>query len=159
MLMGVSPKTQRKSSDGWLLAIGAFKLLKAAALIVAGIGILRLLHRDVATVVMHWVEMLRLDPDNRYIHSAISRVFRVTPKQLKELSAGTFLYAGLYLTEGLGLLARKHWAEYLTTISTALFIPLEFYEMFHRFTWARLSFLLINIAIVWYLAARLMRRR
>lgn len=155
-------KTQRRSGgqrgDRWIVAIGLFKLCKALALLAAGIGILKLLHRDVASVVTHWVEQLRLDPDNQYIHRGLARIFRVTPKQLKELSVGTFIYAGLYLTEGVGLTMRKHWAEYLTTISTALFIPLEAYEMYKRFTWARLSFLLINVAIVWYLAARIKRR-
>ena len=106
----------------------------------------------------HWVEMMRMDPDNHYIHGALVRVFRVTPKQLKALSAGTFLYAGLFLTEGMGLLARKHWAEYLTVVSTALFIPLEVYEIWHRFTWVRVAILIINVLTVWYLAARLRRR-
>ena len=83
----------------------------------------------------------------------------MTPKQLRELSVGTFIYAGLYLTEGLGLVTRKHWAEYLTTLSTALFIPLEAYEMYRHFTWVRLVLLLVNAAIVCYLAARIKHRR
>jgi uncharacterized membrane protein (DUF2068 family) len=157
----VPSKTQRRSSahssDGWIIAIGLFKLCKTLALLLAGIGILKLMHRDVASVVTHWVEQLRLDPDNYYIHKGLARVFRVTPKQLKELSVGTFIYAGLYLTEGVGLVMRKHWAEYLTTISTALFIPLEVYELYHRYTWPRLGFLLVNVAIVWYLAVRIKR--
>jgi uncharacterized membrane protein (DUF2068 family) len=155
----VPGKTQNSSKDVWILLIGLFKLLKAAVLLMVGIGLLRLLHRDIATVATHWVERLRLDPDNSYIHSALTRIFRVTPKQLKELSVGTFIYAGLYLTEGIGLVARKHWAEYLTTISTALFIPLELYEMYKRFTGARAAMLAVNIAIVWYLAARIRHRR
>jgi uncharacterized membrane protein (DUF2068 family) len=40
-----------------------------------------------------------------------------------------------------------------------LFIPLEVYELAHRFTVIRLSVLLINVATVWYLAVRLKRRR
>lgn len=149
----------RSGGDAGLILIGLFKLLKATALLVAGIGILKLLHRDVASVVTTWLERLRIDADNYYIHRGLTRIFRITPKQLKDLSVGTFVYAGLYLTEGIGLVMRKHWAEYLTTISTALFIPLEVYEMYRRFTWARLSFLLINVAIVWYLAARIKRQR
>jgi uncharacterized membrane protein (DUF2068 family) len=152
-------KTQSKSSDAGIILIGLFKLMKATTLLVAGIGILKLLHHDVATVVTHWVERLRLDPDNYYIHRGLGRIFRVTPKQLRELSVGTFIYAGLYLTEGLGLVTRKHWAEYLTTLSTALFIPLEAYEMYRHFTWVRLVLLLVNAAIVCYLAARIKHRR
>ena len=51
---------------------------------------------------MHWAQVLRVDTDNRYIHGILVRIFRVTPKQLKELSVGTFIYAGLFLTEGFG---------------------------------------------------------
>ena len=71
-----------------------------------------------------------MDPDNRFIHRGLLRIFNITPKQLKDLSVGTFVYAGIFLTEGAGLVARKHWAEYaMTLISTGLFIPLEVYEI------------------------------
>ena len=152
-------KQKQKTNDIWIILIGLFKLVKVVSLVIVGIGAIRLLHRDVATSVTHWVEALRLDPDNQYIHRGLSRVFRITPKQLKELSVGTFIYAGLYLTEGIGLLMRKHWAEYFTTISTALFIPLEVYEMFHRFTWMKVWLIAVNVAIVWYLIARIRSRR
>ena len=148
----MASKTAR---DPWLTLIGLFKLAKAATLLIVAIGLLRLVHRDVAEATSRWVERFRLDPDNRYIHAGLSRVFRVTPKQLKELSAGSFLYASVFLTEGVGLLMRKHWAEYLTLISTGLFIPLEVYELARRFTPIRLGVLAINVAIVWYLAVRL----
>ena len=139
--------------------IGLFKLVKGLVLVIAAFGFHRLLHHDVEATVTHWVEMFRLDPDNRYIHGALVRVFRVTPAQLKALSAGTLLYAGLFLTEGIGLLKRRPWAEYLTVISTALFIPLEVYEIWRRFTWVRLGVLVVNVAIVGYLAARIKRRK
>jgi uncharacterized membrane protein (DUF2068 family) len=157
--MAYRKKVSQGSADLWLILIGIFKLIKAAALLIVAVGLLGLVHRDVATVTAHWVERFRLDPDNRHIHEALWRIFRVTPKQLRELSAGTFVYASIFLTEGIGLLLRKHWAEYVTLISTALFIPLEIYELTQRFTLPRLGIFLINAAIVWYLAQRLARRK
>jgi uncharacterized membrane protein (DUF2068 family) len=152
-------KPVKTSSDLWILLIGIFKLMKAAGLLIVGIGLLGLLHRDVVAVTTHWVERFRLDPDNRHIHAVLSRIFRITPKQLKALSVGTFVYASIFLTEGIGLLLRKHWAEYMTLISTGLFIPLELYELAQRFTPIRLLVLVLNIATVWYLAVRVQRRR
>lgn len=143
--------------DVWLFLIGIFKLTKAIGLLIVGLGLLRLLHRDVASVTEHWIEFLRVDPDNRFIHKALVRIFNVTPKQLKELSIGTFVYAGIFLTEGIGLLRRKHWAEYMTLISTGLFIPLEVYEIIHHFTPVKLVVTALNVAIVWYLAIRIKR--
>jgi len=147
-----------KKHDVWLFLIGVFKLFKGVSLLIAGFGLLRLLHRDVATVTQHWIEVLGVDPDNRFIHRALVRIFNVTPKQLKELSAGTFIYAAIFTTEGIGLVSRKHWAEYMTLISTGLFVPLEAYEIYHRFTMLKLGVTAINIAIVWYLAERVRRR-
>lgn len=142
-----------------ILAIGLFKLLKGLLLVITGIGALSLLHKDVAETVTHWVEVLRVDPDNQLIHGFLSRVFDITPKQLKEIGAGTFFYAALLLTEGVGLLMRKHWAEYFTVITTAALVPLEIYELLRRFTAVRAGVLAINVAIVVYLVWRIRERR
>jgi uncharacterized membrane protein (DUF2068 family) len=141
----------------WL--IGVFKLVKALLLIAVGIGALRFLHRDLAATVLHWADVLRVDQDNRYVHGILIRIFRVTPQQLRELSVGTFVYAGLFATEGMGLLLRKSWAEYFVTITTGLLIPLEVYELVRRFTLVKLAVVAVNVLIVWYLAARVRSRR
>jgi uncharacterized membrane protein (DUF2068 family) len=127
-------------------------------LVVVGIGAIKFLHKDLAATVTHWVQSLRIDPDNALVHRFMARIFRVTPKQLKELSVGTFLYAGLFATEGLGLLFRKRWAEYFTIITTGGLIPLEIYELSRHFTVAKIVVALVNILIVWYLVARVRSR-
>ena len=137
-----------------LVLIGLFKLCKALLLIAVGVGAIQFLHKDLASTAMHWVQVLRADPDNRFIHGILVRIFRITPKQLKELSVGTFIYAGLFATEGIGLLLRKRWAEYLTIVTTGALIPLEIYELARHFTPVKLAVTIINVLIVWYLAAR-----
>jgi uncharacterized membrane protein (DUF2068 family) len=153
-----SRRSQNSGSRG-LILIGWFKLVKALLLILVGIGALRLLHKDMTETVMHWVNVLRVDPDNRFIHRIIAKAFDVTPAKLKELSVGTFFYAGLLLTEAIGLLLRKHWAEYFTVITTAALLPLEVYELARHLTPAKLLVLAINIAIVVYLIMRLRTSR
>jgi uncharacterized membrane protein (DUF2068 family) len=156
----IKAKTSRTTSKaGGLIAIGIFKLAKALMLIAVGFGAIHFLRRDLSDSVMHWVEVLRVDPDNRYIHRLLAKIFAITPKQLKELSVGTFIYAAILGTEGVGLLMRKHWAEYFTIISTGLLIPLEVYEMVHRFTWVKVLVLAVNAAIVWYLIWQLQREK
>jgi uncharacterized membrane protein (DUF2068 family) len=150
--------SEKNGSTGIIL-IGLFKLLKAVLLIIVGIGALRLLHKDVADTVAHWIDVLRVDPDNRFIHRILAKVFAATPAQLKTLSVGTFFYAALLMTEGTGLLLRKHWAEYFTVVTTAALVPLEIYELVERFTMAKTIVLVVNVAIVWYLLIRLRRRR
>jgi uncharacterized membrane protein (DUF2068 family) len=141
-----------------IFLIGLFKLLKAALLIAIGIGAVKFLHKDLSGTILHWAQVLHVDQDNRYLHGILVRVFRVTPKQLKTLSVGTFIYAGLFLIEGVGLLLRKHWAEYFTIITTGAFIPLEIYELVRHFTITKVVVTVINVLIVWYLVARVRSR-
>ena len=153
----IAKVSAKRPSPAGLILIAVFKLLKGLALVAVGVGALKLLHRDVAESVAHWVNVLRVDPDNRYIHRILVKVLAVNPRQLREIGAGTFFYAALLLTEGVGLLLRKRWAEYFTVVTTALFIPLEIYEIARHATWMKLGVLAINVAIVWYLIRRLRR--
>ena len=159
MPRAATKKSKRRESATGLILIGLFKLVKALALIAVGIGALKYLHKDLAASVMRWVDVLRVDPDNRFIHPILTKVFSVTPKQLKEISAGTFFYAALLGIEGVGLLLRKHWAEYFTIITTGALLPLEVYELAKHVTMAKVIVLLINAAIVWYLIVRVRSRR
>jgi uncharacterized membrane protein (DUF2068 family) len=154
-----SKQSKGQESSGTLMLIAIFKLLKGILLVAVGIGALDLLHRDVADTVSHWVDMLRVDPDNHFVHGVLSRLLSVNPNQLKAVSAGTFTYAGLLLTEGIGLLLRKRWAEYFTIITTAGLMPLEVWEITKHVTAIKLVVLLINAAIVVYLVARVRRSR
>ena len=102
-----------------------FKLLKAASLVAVGIGAIKLLHKDLSSAVLHWAQALRVDPDNRYIHGTLVRIFRVTPKQSRELSVGTFIYAGLFFDRGRGIAAAEALGGIFHHHYTGLFIPLE----------------------------------
>ena len=152
-------KSRKQESATVLVLIALFKLVKALALIAVGIGALKYLHKDLAASVLHWVNVLRVDPDNRFIQPILAKVFSVTPRQLRELSAGTFFYAALLLIEGVGLLLRKHWAEYFTIITTGALLPLELYDLAKHVTMVKTIVLVINAAIVWYLVVRVRSRR
>lgn len=146
-----------KSHSRGLMLIAAFKLLKGFALILVGFGALHLLHKDVAAIADHWINAFRADPHNRFIHWLLAKLPLVNDKKLKELSAGTFIYAAIFLTEGTGLAFRKRWAEYFTIITTGSFLPLEVYEIIHHATVAKGVALVINIAVVIYLVRELRR--
>ena len=143
-----------RSSSFVLVLIGLFKLFKALLLVAIGFGAIHFLHHDAQATVMHWTRVLHVDPEGRFVHKVLVKVFNVTPKQLKELSVGIFFYAALFATEGIGLLLRKRWAEYFTIVTTSGLIPLEVYEMGRHFTVTRLVVTVVNILIVLYLVRR-----
>jgi uncharacterized membrane protein (DUF2068 family) len=134
-----------------LIWIGVFKLVKGLLLVIVATGILGFVHKDAEAIVEHWVTALRFDPDNGHITSFLQAIGFLTDKQLKELSGLTFVYAAMFLTEGIGLLMRKRWAEYFTVIATGSLIPVELYETFKHFTLLKLLLIFVNVGIVWFL--------
>jgi uncharacterized membrane protein (DUF2068 family) len=151
--------SRRPPGDGALRLIAAFKLFKGLLLVAVGVGALQLLHRDMADALASVVHHLHLRPENRYVGRLLAFVTGVDPRRLREISAGTFTYAALLLTEGIGLLLRQRWAEYFTVVVTSSFIPLELYEVWRHPTIPRLGVIVINAAIVWYLIRRLRHAR
>lgn len=141
--------------SGLIRLIAVFKLLKAASLIIVGIGILKLMHSDVATKLDHWVGMIGFDPGSSYVNRAIEKATNLSPHKFKEFSIGSFIYAGLFLTEGIGLWLQKRWAEWFTVIITSSLVPVEIYEIFHHLTVVKIIVLIINIAVVAYLVYRI----
>jgi uncharacterized membrane protein (DUF2068 family) len=152
----MASRSERGSRVLWL--IGAFKLFKGLVLFAVGIGALKLLNKNVAAEVYRWASALRADTGNRLIQHALVRMSILDEKKIKELSVGTFAYSALFLTEGTGLLLRKHWAEYFTIIVTSTFIPLEIYELIKRASFAKGAVLVVNVAIVVYLVMNLRRK-
>jgi uncharacterized membrane protein (DUF2068 family) len=143
-----------------LLAIAIFKLLKATALIGVGVAALAIARDSSAFFTLERVaDHLKLGPDNRLVDRALAAISGLSTAKLEELGLGTFVYAAVFLTEGVGLVLRRRWAEYLTTIVTASFIPFELYELSRGFSTLKLVGLCVNVAILVYLLTRLLAKR
>jgi uncharacterized membrane protein (DUF2068 family) len=142
--------------DAWLILIGIVKVLKAALLIAVGIGAIRLLDGNIADEVERWVRQLNVDAWNPFFQTFPAKVERMSPHKLSLVCAGAFAYAGLFLTEGVGLLLRKRWGEIFTIIITGSFLPFEIYHLVAKgFSVFKILLLLGNVAVVIYLIWRL----
>jgi uncharacterized membrane protein (DUF2068 family) len=151
----VTPRTATQSRILWLIA--SFKLFKGLALLALGLATIRLLHKDVSSEIERWADLIRVDPDNFYVHKVFEKLANLDDRKLRELGFGTFFYSALLLTEGTGLLLRKRWAEYFTIIATSSFIPLEIYEIVNRVTLGKIVLLAVNLAVVAYLVYEVRR--
>jgi uncharacterized membrane protein (DUF2068 family) len=149
-----------KPADNRLIRlIALFKLVKAALLIAVGFGALHLLHKDLASVLQHWIARLSLDPGNRFVDRGLQKVANLTPDKIKGLGIVSFIYAGLFLTEGIGLWLVKRWAEWFSVIITTSLIPVEIYEIYRHPSAIKCLVLIVNIAVVGYLLYRIRQER
>ena len=135
--------------------IALLKLLKGVLLIAVGVAALKLLHADIASLVESWVAVLGLDQNSRFVGRALSTAAALTPNRVRDLIVGSFLYGGLFLTEGIGLWLLKRWAMWFTVIITGSFLPLEIYELTRHPGAGKIGLLAVNLALVGYLIRRI----
>ena len=144
--------------DRWLVAIGASKLLEAALFVLLGLGVIRLAHREVVDELTRLIVALHRDPEGRFASLLLDKVALISPLRLKEISAAAFAHAGLDILEGVGLILRKIWAEFVTLVVSVLFLPLELFEIVRHVTWIRVGIMTVNVAVVVYLVFHVQMR-
>jgi uncharacterized membrane protein (DUF2068 family) len=135
--------------------IALFKLLKGVLLIAVGVAALKLLHANVASLVERWVALLGLEQNSRFVGRALSAAAALTPNRVRDLIVGSFLYGGLFLTEGIGLWLLKRWAMWFTVIITGSFLPVEIFVLVRHPSAGKVGILAINLALVGYLIRRI----
>lgn len=141
-----------------LIATG--KLVKGAGFLVLAVCLGRLVHApDVEAWVAAFLDHIHIDPDGRHAQRAIAWISSMPHQRLVAVAAGAYAWSVLYLIEGFGLWFDRPWAEWLTTIGTALFIPVEAIHLWHKPTIGIAVVLAINLAVTAYLGRRLWLRR
>jgi uncharacterized membrane protein (DUF2068 family) len=81
----------------------------------------------------------------------IQKALTTNPHTLTLVSLGVLAYGALELLEAVGLWLMKRWGEYVAVVGTAIFIPLEVYELLERITWLRVTAFALNIFAVVYI--------
>ena len=147
--------SRHPDSGIWFIAV--FKLAKGLLLLAIGLGVATLLHEDVAATLTHWANVFWIARESRYLQALVYKVAAFDHRTFKISEISSFVYSAVLLTEGVGLLRSKRWAEYLTVIVTASFIPFEIFTIVRRFGVSRMIVLAINAAVIWYLYRRLWR--
>ena len=134
------------------------RLAKSTILLVLGAS---LIAADRLGYLPRLVDLVQDEIDLSADRGVITRVLAWVADQLGHLlphvtvvALAVVLYAALEATEGVGLALRRRWAEYLTVIATGVLIPFELTEVVARPTFFRVGALLVNVAIVVYLAWR-----
>ncbi len=148
------------TESNFVRVIAIFKLVKCVLFICSALAISRIVHLGVDDAVAGWLAVLHIDPQSHWLHWLLAKASGVSHDTFRLVAAGSFLYAAIYLIEGIGLWLDRPWAEWLTIVGSLCLVPLEIYEIYERVTPIRIGILVINLVIVAFLIhhVRLKRR-
>jgi len=140
-------------------SVALFEATKGIIVVLAGFGLLSLLHHDLRALAIALVGRLHLDPTHHYARGFIDAAANTTDSRLWFAAVIGFVYAAFRFVEAYGLWFCRTWAEWLALISGGIYLPLEVYELFRRLTWMRVSALVANLVVVALIALVLWRNK
>lgn len=141
-----------------LRVIGIFKLTQSLLIASLALAAMHLIRPTVAAKVREWVDDMPLEGQQDVARRAASWLLGLPPTAAQVLVGGTLLYALLFAVEGVGLLMKRRWAEWLTVVATASFVPIEVWEVAHRPGVMKVVIIAVNLAVVYFLARHLAGR-
>jgi uncharacterized membrane protein (DUF2068 family) len=145
-----------------LRVLAVERILRALVLVAAAYGIerfksaqtaLRGSFGSVIPAARPLADRLGIDLDQTTLVREATKALHARPVTLTLLAVGLLAYGLLEAVEGVGLWLAKRWAEYLTVVATAAFLPLEVYELIREVTVTRAAAFVVNVAVVVYLIA------
>ncbi len=147
--------------DG-LRIIGLIKLGKAVLLLTTTYGLYRLLKPELVDRLYDWLNSLTDSFERRLLERALDWVDSLGADRIHIIVFVTGAYTAVLLAEGIGLMMRKTWAEWLTVVASSSLIPFEIWHLFfgvRHNKWAVLAATLLNVVIVIYLVRVLLQAR
>jgi uncharacterized membrane protein (DUF2068 family) len=132
-------------------AIAFFEAVKGALVLVAGFGLLALVHRDLEEIAERLVRHSHLNPASHYPRVFIEAAANTSDSRLRTLAALAFVYSTVRFVEAYGLWKMRAWAEWFAIISGFIYLPVEAYELIEKPTLIRAGVLVGNSLVVAYL--------
>jgi uncharacterized membrane protein (DUF2068 family) len=133
--------------------IAALELAKGVAAIIGALGIIILvIHHDPWDVASDLLAFLHISPDRHLAQVFLDWADTLTDKKLWAIVIGAFIYSTLRFVEGYGLWKIRAWAEWIALVSAGAYIPFELYRFARKPNWFHVAVIVINLAIVLYMA-------
>ena len=128
------------------------EIAKAAVALLAALGLLWAVHAGAARVVDELASHLHLNPAGRTPHVLADAAHDLTNARVRMLSLGVLVYVATRLVEGWGLWNGRRWAAWFSVASGAIYLPFEVYELAQGASILKVCTLLVNLAVVGYMA-------
>jgi uncharacterized membrane protein (DUF2068 family) len=131
--------------------VATVEFLKGFVVVLAGLGIFSMRHKDIWGVAESFLEFVHANPHHHFVGVFIDLVYRISDVRLWKLALVAAVYATLRFVEAYGLWYLRAWAEWMTIASGAIYIPFEVADLLRHPDWIRLLIIAINVGIVLYI--------
>jgi uncharacterized membrane protein (DUF2068 family) len=136
-----------------LRTVATFELTKGLIVLLASCGVLLLVHRkDPWDIADGLLRLLHISPDHHFAQVFLDWADSLTEAKVWAVAAVAVGYSLLRFAEAYGLWYAKAWAEWIALISGTLYLPFEIYKLVHQQSLFHVSVLLVNLAVVLYMA-------
>src|ERR1700733_11734918 len=136
-----------------LYIIVGFKLLKGIGALLLALGVYSLRDNNLPDEFDWLGKFLHVDPDNKFVLELADRVAQITPANVQWVAVISVIYSLFVMLQAFGLMFRVRWIVWLVIGESAFFLPIELLELLHKPSWVKVSIIVVNILIVWYLFA------
>src|SRR5205814_5056861 len=106
---------------------------------------------DLPAEYQNFLHQLRFNPERKFWADLARQIGLLTEVKILWAAAGTLVYSLFSLVEAVGLMFRVSWAGWLAIGESAFFIPIELYELSHKFSVMVFVILMLNVIMVSYL--------
>jgi uncharacterized membrane protein (DUF2068 family) len=131
--------------------VASFEFAKGMVVVLAGLGVFSMRHRDIWGVAESLLEFLHVNPHRHFVGVFIDLVYRVSDVRLWKIAVVASIYVILRFIEAYGLWYIRPWAEWMAIASGSIYIPFEFADLLRRPDWIRVLIVVINVVIVLYM--------
>jgi uncharacterized membrane protein (DUF2068 family) len=115
------------------------------------LGALRTETRHLLNAISSTLSSTGQDPSRDFVIRSLTRVLHLSPNTIAVLAGTAIAYCVVESVEAVGLWRERRWAEYLTAVATAGFLPFEIKAILESVTALRVITLVINVAILAWL--------
>lgn len=133
-------------------AVAMVEAAKGGLVVVVGLGLFALIHRNVQAVAEEIVRHVHLNPASRFPRIFLDAAASASDSRLWALAVAAMVYAMIRFVEAYGLWREQVWAEWFGILSGSLYLPLEVYELTVSVSAVKVILLVVNLVIVGWLA-------
>jgi len=127
---------------------------KGVVVLLVAFGFLEVIRHniDLDSVAQNLLYFFHVNPNLRLSHALMRAAGKMMDADVLTVLGIATVYSSLRFIESYGLWRQRVWAEWLAIISGAVYLPYELYKLVRHPTPPHWAILLINVAVVAYIA-------